>query len=70
MAPREGLQHATTFGCYLNQMFSLQTDHAALVVAVQNVFGQWFKSMAGFDFKLLHRSKSVYGNADALRCPS
>ena len=37
------------------------------------MFGQcvrWFELMAEFNFKLLHRSESVHGNADALsRCP-
>ena len=37
------------------------------------MFGQcarWFELMAEFDFKLVHRSGSVHGNADALsRCP-
>ena len=38
------------------------------------MFGQcarWFELMVEFNFKLVHRSRSVYVNADALsRCPS
>ena len=63
------------FRCYLDQTFLLRTDHAALrwLWESKNVFGQcarWFELMAEFDFKIVHRSGSVHGNADALsRCP-
>ena len=63
------------FRCYLNQTFLLPTDHAALrwLCESKDVFRQcarWFESMAEFDFKLVHRSGAVHGNADALsRCP-
>ena len=54
----------------------LQTDHAALrwLWESKNVFGQCarsFELMAEFDCKLVHRSESVHGNAEALsRCPA
>ena len=63
------------FRCYLDQTFLLRTDHSALrwLWESKDVFGQcarWFELMAEFDFKLVHRSGSAHGNADALsRCP-
>ena len=63
------------FRCYLDETFLLRTDHSALpwLWESKDVFGQcarWFGLMAEFDFKLVHRSGSAHGNADALsRCP-
>ena len=63
------------FCSYLDQTFLLRTNHAALLWLWESkdVFGEcarWFKLMAEFNFKLVHRSGSVHGNADALSgCP-